>query len=198
VDVEDVVLAQVGAQLADGLQEGLALDVAHGAADLDDGHVLVLGHAQDGALDLVGDVGDHLDGAAQVVAAALLLDDGVVDAPGGEVVVLAHGQAQVALVVAQIQVGLGPVVGDVDLAVLERVHGARIDVDVGVELLDGHPKAPGLEERAYGGGGQTLAQRGENPSRDENELGLHTALPPWNRQKCKTPARLTHRAGARI
>ena len=81
MDVEHVVLAQVRAQLADGLQEGLALDVAHGAADLDDGHILVAGHAQDGTLDLVGDVGDHLHGAAQVVAPALLLDHGVVDAP---------------------------------------------------------------------------------------------------------------------
>ena len=30
-----------------------------------------------------------------------------------------------ALVVAQIEVGLGAVVGDEDLAVLERAHGAR-------------------------------------------------------------------------
>ncbi len=39
VDVADVVLAQVALELADGFQERQALDVAHGAADLDDGHV---------------------------------------------------------------------------------------------------------------------------------------------------------------
>ncbi len=39
VDVADVLFAQVALELADGLQEGQALDVAHGAADLDDGHV---------------------------------------------------------------------------------------------------------------------------------------------------------------
>jgi hypothetical protein len=37
-------------------------------------------------LDLVGDVRDHLHGLAEVVAAALLGDDGVVDLAGGEVV----------------------------------------------------------------------------------------------------------------
>ncbi len=41
-----------------------------------------------------------------------------------------------ALVVAQVEVGLGAVVGDEHLAVLERTHGARIDVQIGVELLD--------------------------------------------------------------
>jgi hypothetical protein len=40
-----------------------------------------------------------------------------------------------ALVVADVQVGLRAVLGDEHLAVLERVHGARIDVEVGVELL---------------------------------------------------------------
>ncbi len=36
VDVEDVVAADLVAHLADGLQEGEALDIADGAADLDD------------------------------------------------------------------------------------------------------------------------------------------------------------------
>ena len=37
--------------------------------------------APDGGLDLVGDVGDHLDRAAEVFAAALLGDHGLVDPP---------------------------------------------------------------------------------------------------------------------
>ena len=175
VDVEDVFLAEVHAQLADGLQERLALDVAHRAADLDDGHVLVGGQAEDGALDLVGDVRDHLHRAAEVVAAPLLLDDAEIDPAGGVVVVLAHGHAEEALVVPEVQVGFGPVVGDVDLAVLKGVHGAGVDVDVGVELLNGDLEPPGLEQRADGGGGQPLAQGGQHASRHENKLGLHDA-----------------------
>ena len=83
------------------------------------------GGLADDRLDLVGDVGNHLDRLAQILAAALLLDDGVVDAAGGEVVEPGHPGVGEALVVAQVEVGLGAVVGDEDLAVLERAHRAR-------------------------------------------------------------------------
>ena len=43
VDVEDVLAPDVLAELADGLEERQALDVAHGAADLGDEHVHVQG-----------------------------------------------------------------------------------------------------------------------------------------------------------
>ncbi len=91
VDVEDVPPADVVAELPDGLQEGQALDVAYRAADLGDDHVDVgvAGHPGDALLDLVGDVRDHLHGAAQVVALALLADDVVVDRAGGDVGVAA-------------------------------------------------------------------------------------------------------------
>jgi hypothetical protein len=147
-------------------RKGLALDVAHGAADLDDGHILVVfGHAQDGPLDLVGDVGNDLDRPAQVIAPPLLLDDAEIDLARGEVVVLAHGHTEKALVVPEVEVGLRAVVGDVDLAVLERVHGAGIDVDVGVQFLDGDLEPPGLEQGADGRGGQPLAQGRQAPHR---------------------------------
>ncbi len=64
VDVADVLFAQVPLELADGLHEGQALDIPHGAADLDDGHIRRGGDSHDGLLDFVGDVGNDLDGAA--------------------------------------------------------------------------------------------------------------------------------------
>jgi hypothetical protein len=73
-------------ELPDGLEEGQRLDVADGAADLDDGHVDAVGGLAHARLDLVGDVRDHLHRGAEVLAAALLGDDRLVDAPGGEVV----------------------------------------------------------------------------------------------------------------
>ena len=72
VDVADVLAADVLAELPDGLEEGQDLDVTDGATDLGDHDVDVVGgQAADAPLDLVGDVRDDLDGAAQVVAAAL-------------------------------------------------------------------------------------------------------------------------------
>jgi len=75
------------AHLADGFEEGQGFDIADGAADFDDGHVTVRRDLAHGVLDLIGDVGDDLDGLAEVVAAALLGDDLLVDAAGGQVVV---------------------------------------------------------------------------------------------------------------
>ena len=63
--------------------------------------------------------------APRIVAAALLGDDVGIDAAGGDVVALVGGAAGEALVVAEIEVGLGAVVGDEDLAVLGGRHRAR-------------------------------------------------------------------------
>ncbi len=102
-------------------------------------------------------MGDDLDGFAEVVAAALLGDDLLVDAAGGEVVVAGELGVGEALVVAEVEVGLGAVVGDEDLAVLEGRHGAGVDVEVGVELHQVDAEAAGLEQAADGGCGETLA-----------------------------------------
>ena len=82
-----MVATLVDLELAQRLEERQRLDVAHRAADLGDHdvHVVRLGHPPDAVLDLVGDVRDHLDGAAEVVAPALAPDDAVVDRPGGDV-----------------------------------------------------------------------------------------------------------------
>src|SRR6266480_1292462 len=66
--------AHLVAQLPDGFQERERFDVAHGAADLDDLEVGLfrLGERANPRLDLVGDVGDHLDGLPEVIATPFL------------------------------------------------------------------------------------------------------------------------------
>jgi hypothetical protein len=65
--------------------------------------------------------------------------------------------------VADVEVGLGAVVGDEDLAVLERVHRAGIDVEVGVELLHRDPQTAGLQQVAEAGGREALAEEEATP-----------------------------------
>src|SRR3546814_7138756 len=77
-------------------------------------------------------MGDDLYRLAQVIAAALFAQHGFVDLSGREVVDLAHARGNEALVVAQIQIRLGPVFGHEDFPMLEGAHGARVDVDVGI------------------------------------------------------------------
>ena len=120
VDEDGVFAAEFLAHLADGFEEGERFDVADGAADFDDGDVCAIGgDFAHGVLDFVGDVGDDLDGFAEVVAAALFENDLLVDAAGGEVVVARERRVGEALVVAEVEVGLSAVIGDEDFAVLK-------------------------------------------------------------------------------
>ena len=86
VHVDRVLATHLLPELTDGLQERQGLDVTDGATDLGDHHVVLGGQSANGRLDLVGDVGDHLDGRSQVVTPSLFVDDGLVDPPGRDVV----------------------------------------------------------------------------------------------------------------
>ncbi|OPZ82778.1 MAG: hypothetical protein BWY76_02607 [bacterium ADurb.Bin429] len=161
VQVERIFVPFVLAHLADGFQEGQAFDVAHRAADLHDDHVHAgfLRHHADAVLDLIGDVRDHLHRLPQIIAAALLADDGVIHLAGGDAGVRAEVDVHEALVVAQVQVGLGAVVGDEDLAVLVRVHRARVHVQVRINFNDGDGEAAVAQEPAETCRGEPFPQR---------------------------------------
>ena len=107
---------------------------------------------------LAGDVGDDLDRCAQIVAAPLLLDDGLIDLAGGDVVVARGVDAREPLIVAKVEIGLSAVVGDEHFAVLIRAHGPRIDVEIGVELAKAHAISARLQQSAERGGRETLTQ----------------------------------------
>ena len=192
---EDRVLApDVLAELAHGLQERQALDVADRAADLDDhdvGLLLARGAARrlpDRGLDLVGDVRDHLHRAAEVVAAPLARDHVAVDLAGGDVRGLRGDAAREALVVPEVEVGLGAVLRDVDLAVLVRAHRAGVDVDVRVALHHRDPEAVPLEQRPDRRRGEALAERGDHPARHEDVLG-QTRVPFSEARSARTRSR---------
>src|SRR5207237_333151 len=71
-------------------------------------------------------------------------EHGLVDRPRRGIRVAVQVLVDEALVVPEVEVGLAAVLGDEHLAVLERVHRAGDDVDVGVELLIRAPNAAGL------------------------------------------------------
>ena len=168
VDVQRVLAADVLTELANGFEERQALDVADGAADLDEHDVDVRGDRADAVFDLVGDVRNHLHGAAEVIAAALLLNDRLVNLAGRPVVIPRRLGVGEAFVVAEVEVRLGAVVGDVDLAVLIRAHRARVDIDIRVELLQRDLVAVPLEQRADRRRGEPLAERRDDAASHED------------------------------
>jgi hypothetical protein len=86
MDEDRVLAADFVPELANRLEERQRLDVADGAADLHNDDVALGRQPFHGGLDLVRNVGNHLDGRAKVFAAALLGDDVEIDAAGGDVV----------------------------------------------------------------------------------------------------------------
>ena len=172
VDVQAVVLADVERELANRFEKWQTFNVADRAADFGDDHVHIIGgELADGRLDLVGDVWNHLDGATQIVAVAFLLNDGQVNLARGEIAVAGQRRVGEAFVVAEVEVGFGAVVEDVDFAVLIRTHRARIDVDVRIELLQAHAQTAMFEQHADRGAGETFAQRTNHAAGNENMLG---------------------------
>jgi len=116
-------------------------------------------------------VRNHLHRGAGVIAPPLLVDDGLVDASRGDVVGLAQGTVDESLIVAEIQIGLRPIVRHEHLAMLEGRHGPGIDVDVRVELEHRH-REPALHEQApEGRRHDSLAERGDHAAGHENVLG---------------------------
>lgn len=93
-----------------------------------------------------------------------------IDLAGGHGAVAGEVLVHEPLVVAQVQVRLGPVLGDEHLAVLIGTHSPRVHIDIGVELLVPHPDAPLLQKPPQGGRADPLAQAGDHAAGNEYEF----------------------------
>ena len=129
VHEEHVLAAELVAHLAGRLDERLRLDVADGAADLGDDDV-GLAASRSACRRMRRLISSVMCGMTCTVSPRYsprrsLRDDRRVDLAGGDVRRLAQVDVEEALVVPDVEVGLGAVVGHEDLAVLERVHRAR-------------------------------------------------------------------------
>ncbi len=176
MDEETVFATDFLPHLPDGFQKWQRLDVADRSADFDDRDVDVFGNAMNRSLDLVGHMRNNLDGLPQIIAPPFLLNDGFVDAAGGEVVAARQFGVGVPLVVSEIEIGFSAVVGDVDFAVLIWTHGAGIDIQVGIELEHGHREAAAFEKTSDRRCRQPLAQRRNNSAGHENKFLIHLSF----------------------
>src|SRR5690242_5536476 len=117
MDVHGVVARKLVAKLPDCFEERQTLDIAYGAADLDKHEVECLVALENELLDGVGDVGNDLDGCAEIIASPLFRENLLIDASRRDVVLARRRNAGEALVMTEIEVGFGTVVGDEYLAV---------------------------------------------------------------------------------
>jgi hypothetical protein len=155
-------------ELADRLEERQPFDIAHRAADFAQDEIVVLVALADEILDGIGDVGNDLDGGAEVVAAAFLGENFLIDAAGSDVVLTRRRPAGKSFVMAKIEIGLRAVVSDEDLAVLIGRHRPGIDVEIRIELAQPHLVATCLQQRAERCRCETLAEGGDHAAGNED------------------------------
>ena len=99
----------------------------------------------------------HLDGLAQVVAMTLTIDHGLIDATCCYRVVSCCVYACKPFIMTQIEVCLHTIDGHIALAMLVGIQRPRVDVDIGVKLLDGDFIAACLQQLTDAGGDNSLA-----------------------------------------
>ena len=89
---------------------------------------------------------DHLDSLTQVGTLPLLIDDGLIDLPSGDVVGLSGRDVQKSFIVPEVEISFRTVLRDITFTVLVGIQRAGIDVYIRVELLNRDGEPPSLKE----------------------------------------------------
>src|SRR3974390_267704 len=138
MNIDRVAARQIIPELTERPKIGQALDIADGAADLTQDEVEFIVAIANEVLNGIGDVRNNLDRRAEVIAAPLLRENFLIDSAGRNIVLARRRTASKTLVMTQVEIGLGTVIGDKNFAMLIWRHRARVDVQIGVKLAQSH------------------------------------------------------------
>src|SRR5215510_10717222 len=134
MDKTGLVAAFSKAHLTNGFEEGERFNIPHRSSDFDNRHICAFCALSDTRLDFIRNMRNDLNGSSQVFSLALFFDDSLVYPPGRKIVAPAHFSAGKTLVMSKIKIGLCTILGNKNLTVLERTHGSRINIDIGIEF----------------------------------------------------------------
>ena len=166
-------------ELADCLKERLTFNVSDRSTYFYncDMHIIRCKIAIKTALDLIGDMRNHLNRSAAVITAAFFLEYRPVYLTGSDVGILCQAFVDKTLIVSQIQICLSTVIGYENFSVLDWIHGTRVNVDVWIEFLHGNLVSPGLEQTSEGCGCNTFSKAGYDTSGDKDVFYWHNSPP---------------------
>ena len=170
VHTRAILRPELDLELAQRFEKRQRLDVTYGATDFDDGEVGVARAGDHARFDFVGDVRNDLHRRSEVLAAPLFGDDRFVDTSGREVALPVHPGVREALVVPEIEISFGAVVGNENFPVLVGGHRSGVHVDVRVELDVRDPQAACFHQGADRSRGEPLSDRRDDPARHHDEL----------------------------
>src|SRR5258706_4221189 len=132
--------SHVQGKFPDRLEEGQTLDIPRGPPNLSDNHIGFgsLGNLMDAILNFIRHMRDHLHGFAEIIAATLFIQNGLVNLAARQIVEPSELGLRETLVVTEIQIGFRAVIEDINFSMLKGTHGPRIDIEIRVELLQGN------------------------------------------------------------
>src|SRR6266566_191003 len=177
VDEHRILRPKLQPHLAHGFEKWERFDVTHRAANFDDDDVRISRNLTEGGLDLVGNVRNHLHRFSEVIAAAFLRDDGLVDSPSRPIVIARQLGGRKPFVMSQVEVRLGAVIGDVHFPVLIRAHRAWVYVQVRIALLEGNSETSAFEQAANRRCCYAFAKGGNNSTGNKYILWPHPSVP---------------------
>ena len=140
VNVDHIAALLLAPELPNRLQKRQRLDIAHRPADLDYRHIAMLRPVDKRQLNLIGYVRNDLHRPPQIVATTLFRYHAMVNPTRRAVVRLPRMRMRKPLVMPQIHIRFGAVLRHIHFAMLQRIHRARVDVDIRVELQKVDPK----------------------------------------------------------
>ncbi len=180
-----VFAAKLQSNLPDGFQKGQTLNITNSSTDFHYAKVHPFGGQRDPSFNLVCDVRNYLNGSTTVLAATFTLQNIPVNLSRRHAVVFGHDCRGKALVMAEVKVSFGAIISDKHLSMLQRIHQSWIQIQVGVQLHQGHLQAPSLHDSGYGCCADAFSYRGNNSASHKNKLSLpflsgHTNSVPGN------------------
>ena len=142
------VLTQFPFQLANAFDERQRFDIAYCSTDFRDHKVKLVLRSQQLhiSLDLVGDMRNNLHSLAQIIALAFLIYHTLINTTCRNIVRACSRNIQKTFIMSQVQVRFMSVYGYITFTVLIRVQCTRIDINVGVKLLDSNLVTSRLKE----------------------------------------------------
>ena len=174
----DSIFAELPTKLTNSLHKRSRLDIANRASHLRYDKIIVLGirPPEHPPLDFIGDMRHHLNGMTEVVTMTLAIDYRLINPTGGNAVVTRGMNIRKSLIMTKIQVSLKPIIRYVTLAMLIRIERARVDIDIGVEFLNGNAVTARLKQAADAGRDDALSERTNHTACYENVFGMHILL----------------------
>ena len=179
MDVEHIVPAYFLLHLADSLHKWQGLDITYSTTDFGNNHIgtITSSYIIDTLLDFIGNMRNNLYSLAQIIATALLVENIPVYLAGGDIGALGQVDVDETLIVAQIQIGFCTIIGNKNLAVLIWAHGAWVNIDIWIKLLNSNLDTTILQQTSQGSSSNALAQRRNYTAGNENIL-CHVYLLP--------------------